>query len=151
MLLRGHHANPWDLRPWELVADRFDIRCLRTKNNEYDVESLSVSVQAVRLVGDRLPPGRAGRATSYAIGDRYEWLENAVQGADIVHSAELHSWFSAQAAGLRERPGFRLALRFGRRSHAGERYRWIRERQCRRTVLAAADSLCRRASVLGVR
>ena len=27
VLLRGHGVNPWELRPWELLGDRFDVRC----------------------------------------------------------------------------------------------------------------------------
>src|SRR5437764_14516836 len=92
VLLRGHNVNPWDLRPWELLADRFDVVCLLTGANEFDASGLQVPVVRVRALRDRLPPGRLGRALAYAVGDRYEDLERLLMGADIVHAAELHTW-----------------------------------------------------------
>ena len=139
VLLRGHSANPWDLRPWELLSDRFDITCLVTKSNEFDVGGLSIPVRPVRSVRDRMPPGRAGRALAYAVGDRYRDLDDALRGADIVHSAELHTWFSAQAAALREQLGFRLVLTVWETIPSLEAFRWPRERKYRRTVLPATD------------
>jgi glycosyltransferase involved in cell wall biosynthesis len=141
VLLRGHHTNPWDLRPWELLADRFDVTCLLTDSNEFDVGSLSIPIRTVRTVRDRLPAGRPGRALAYAVGDRYQGLEQALTGADVVHAAELHSWFSAQAAGLRRQLGFRLALTVWETIPSLDAYRWPRERGYRRKVLGAADLL----------
>jgi glycosyltransferase involved in cell wall biosynthesis len=141
VLLRGHNVNPWDLRPWELLRDRFDVTCLLTGQNEFDITGLSVPTNRVTALRDHLPPGRLGRAMAYAAGDRYERLEELLRGADIVHSAELHSWFSAQAAGLRERLGFRLALTVWETIPALAAYRWPRERRYRQRVLGAADLL----------
>lgn len=141
VVLRGHSANPWDLRPWELLADRVEIECLLTESNEFDVSGLSIPVRSVRSVRDRMPPGRIGRALAYAVGDRYRHLEGALRGADIVHAAELHTWFSAQAAALRARLGFRLVVTVWETIPALEAYRWLRERRYRQAVLAAADML----------
>jgi glycosyltransferase involved in cell wall biosynthesis len=139
VLLRGYSANPWDLRPWELLADRFDVSCVVTASNEFETGALPVSVLSARAVRDRLPAGRLGRAAAYVIGDRYDDLETLLSGADIVHAAELHTWFSAQAAGLRQRLGFRLALTVWETIPFLDAYRWPRERGYRRRVLAAAD------------
>jgi glycosyltransferase involved in cell wall biosynthesis len=141
VLLRGHNVNPWDLRPWELLGDRFDITCLLTGANEFNTTGLSVPAHRVTALRDRLPPGRLGRAMAYAAGDRYEHLEDLLRDADIVHSAELHTWFSAQAAGLRDRLGFRLALTVWETIPALAAYRWPRERRYRQRVLASADLL----------
>ena len=141
VLLRGHHVNPWDLRPWELLGDRFDVTCLVTDRNEFDTRGLAVPLRRVRALGDRLPSGRFGRALAYAAGDRYEELEALLRGADIVHAAELHTWFSAQAASLRGRLGFRLALTVWETIPALESYRWPRERRYRRQVLSAGADL----------
>lgn len=141
VLLRGHSANPWDLRPWALLADRFDVSCLVTAGNDFDATTLPVRVQRARSVRDRLPAGRASRAVAYAVGDRYDDLATHLRGADIVHAAELNTWFSAQAAGLRTRLGFRLALTVWETIPALEAYRWPRDRAYRRRVLAAADLL----------
>lgn len=139
MLLRGYQANPWDLRPWELLSDRFDVTCLVTGSNDFETGRLPVPARRVRAIRDRLPAGRLGRAAAYALGDRYEDLESVLSDADIVHAAELHTWFSAQAAGLRSRLGFRLVLTVWETIPALEAYRWPRERRYRDQVLAAAD------------
>jgi glycosyltransferase involved in cell wall biosynthesis len=139
VLLRGYSANPWDLRPWELLADRYDVQVLVTPSNEYETGALPVAGIPARAIRDRLPSGRLGRAAAYAVGDRYDALADILAGADIVHAAELHTWFSAQAARLRDRLGFRLAVTVWETIPFLEAYRWPRERGYRRAVLAAAD------------
>ncbi len=141
VLLRGHHANPWDLRPWALLGDRFDVVALVTDSNEFETSSIPVRLQRVGSVRDRLPPGRVGRALAYGVGDGYRDLESALQGVDIVHAAELHTWFSAQAAELREQLGFKLALTVWETIPAVNAYRWPRERRNRRRVVESADLL----------
>lgn len=141
VLLRGHNVNPWDLRPFELLADRFEITCLVTGSNEFDTTDLVVPMQQVGALRDRMPSGRLGRALAYAAGDRYLDLDSALRGADIVHGAELHTWFSAQAAALRQRMGFRLVLTVWETIPALEAYRWPRERRYRQAVLPSADLL----------
>jgi glycosyltransferase involved in cell wall biosynthesis len=139
VLLRGYQANPWDLRPWERLSDRFDVTCLVTTANEFEATALPVPVRQAHAMRDRLPRGRLGRAMAYAVGDRYDDLESLLRGADIVHATELHTWFSAQAARLRERLGFRLALTVWETIPALEAYRWPRDRRYRRRVLESAD------------
>ena len=59
VLLRGHSANPWDLRPWELLRERFDVRVLATGSNAFD------------LVDARAPGrARAGRSRPAAARPR---------------------------------------------------------------------------------
>src|SRR5687768_16889246 len=94
VLLRGHNANPWDLRPWELLRDDFDVSVLVTGSNRFDLEDLDLQVRPVRAIRDRLPSGRIGGLATLLLGDRYRGLEEALRGADIVHSAELGVWFS---------------------------------------------------------
>ncbi len=56
-----------------------------------------------------------------------------------MHSAEIGTWFSAQAAGLAPALGFRLALTVWETIPWLEAWRWPRERRYRRRVLPAAD------------
>lgn len=139
ILLRGHNVNPWDLRPWQLLADRFDVSCLLTGSNEFDTSGLAIPTQHVGALRDHMPGGRLGRAIAYAAGDRYERLGASLSGADIVHAAELQSWFSAQAADLRDRMGFRLVLTVWETIPALSGYRWPRDRRYRERVLPRAD------------
>lgn len=141
VLLRGHHVNPWDLRPWAILGDRFDVVALVTDSNEFETSSIPVRLERVGSVRDRLPSGRVGRALAYGVGDSYRDLKPALQGANIVHAAELHTWFSAQAAQLRGQLGFKLALTVWETIPALNAYRWPRERRYRRRVLESADLL----------
>ena len=139
VLLRGYSANPWDLQPWRLLLDRFDVSCLVPGANEFDADAIGLPVVAVRATRDRLPSGRATRALSYAVGDRYFGLDGLLEGADIVHSADLATWFSAQAAGLKQRLGFRLVLTVWETIPSLATYRWPRDRTWRARSLAATD------------
>jgi glycosyltransferase involved in cell wall biosynthesis len=143
VLLRGHNANPWDLRPWELLRDDFDVSVLVTGSNRYDLEDLDLEVVAASAVRDRLPHGRRlGRLADLASqvpGDRYLDLERHLSGADIVHSAELGVWFSGQPAALKQRLGFRLVLTVWETIPFRETFRAARGRGYRRDALEHAD------------
>jgi glycosyltransferase involved in cell wall biosynthesis len=108
-------------------------------NNLYDTDSLGIERVPVSTVGGRLPRGRAGALLTRAAGERYLGLEPLLRGADIVHAAELGYWFSAQAAALRERLGFRLALTVWETLPFARAFRNIRTRPYREAVLGAAD------------
>ena len=110
VLLRGHSANPWELGAWELLRNRFDVVVGVTGRNLFDVSGLGLERAEARTLRDRLPRGRLGDLAVHLPGDRYLGLERVLEGADVVHSAELGWWFSTGPAELKERLGFRLVL-----------------------------------------
>jgi len=139
VLLRGYSANPWDLRPWRRLQDRFDVRCLVTRRNEHEADRLGIPSVPVRALRDFLPRGRAANALTLAAGDRYLGLPAHLRGARIVHSADLGTWFSGQAASLRGRLGFRLVLTVWETIPLLDALRWPWERRARTAVLQAVD------------
>jgi glycosyltransferase involved in cell wall biosynthesis len=139
VVLRGHHANVWDLRPLELLRDQYDISVLVTGSNIHEIESTGHETVAVRTPRDLLPGGAAAGPLAYAVGERYLGLEKHLAGASIVHGAEIGTWFSSQAARLRARLGFRLVLTVWETIPWRASFRWPRERRYRRDTLAAAD------------
>jgi glycosyltransferase involved in cell wall biosynthesis len=139
VLLRGHSANPWELRSWEQLADRFDVSVLVSGSNRYDVGSLRLERRPVRTLRDRLPSGRAGDMAAMAAGDRYLELERHLAGADIVHSAELGVWFSRQPALLRRRLGFKLVLTVWETIPFRSTYRAFRGRAYRSETVPEVD------------
>jgi glycosyltransferase involved in cell wall biosynthesis len=141
VVIRGHHANTWELRPLERLADDYDISVLVTGSNLHEVDSVGLDTVPVRTPRDFLPRGRAAGALAYLAGERYLRLEDELAGAAIVHSAEIGTWFSAQAARLKSRLGFRLVLTVWETIPWREAFRWPRERRYRREALAAADLL----------
>ena len=102
-LLRGHHANVWDLRPWELLTGDYDVRVLVTGSNLHQVEGLGIPIVRVRTPRDVLPPSPFTGPVAYVVGERYLGLEGALRGTDLVHAAEIGTWYSAQAAPTRMR------------------------------------------------
>ena len=141
VLLRGHNANVWDTRPFEALADEHDVSVLVTGSNLHDLSGLGVRRVDVATPRDRLPAGRGAGAAAYALGERYLGLSEHLRGADIVHSAELGTWFSAQAASLKRKLGFKLVLTVWETLPWLGTYRWPRERRYREAVLPQVD-LC---------
>jgi glycosyltransferase involved in cell wall biosynthesis len=139
VLLRGHSANPWELRPWELICDRFDVRVLATGSNAFDLGSVALPVEPVRALRDRLPRGRVGDLGALALGDRYFGLEAALQGADVVHAAEIGVPYSHGPALLKTRLGFRLVLTVWETIPFGDTYRHFRGRRQRRETIPHVD------------
>jgi glycosyltransferase involved in cell wall biosynthesis len=139
VLVRGTLVNPWDLRPWEELGDGYEVQVLVPPNNAFDLERLTLERVPVRTIGGRLPGGRVGSLLTRGVGERYLGLEEHLRGADIVDAAELGFWFTAQAAALRERLGFRLAVNVWETLPFVNAYRNIRTRPYREQVLKAAD------------
>lgn len=140
VLLRGHHANVWDLEPWSRLLDEFDVSVLVTGSNVYQTDGLAIPAVPVRTPRDAVPgPTRIAGGLAYVAGERYLELERHLAGADVVHGAEIGTWHSAQAAGLKGRLGFRLLLTVWETIAWRETYRWRRERAYRRAALGAAD------------
>ena len=139
VVLRGHQANPWELRPWELLDERYDVRFLRSARNWFDADQIDLPAERARTLRSLLPSGRVGDLAVRLPGDRYLGLAEHLGGADIVHAQELGYWYSAQAARLKKRLGFRLVLTVWETLPFVAAYRNIRTRPYRRDTLAAAD------------
>ena len=139
VVVRGHQSNPWELRPWELLADRYDVSYLRTGRTWFDPSLIGLDARPVRALRDLLPPGRLGDTAVRLPGDRYLGARDALAGADVVHSQELGYWYSDQAARLKDDLGFKLVLTVWETLPFRDAYRNVRTRPYRRRVLAATD------------
>ena len=148
VILRGHNAGVWELRIWERLAEDFAVRALVTGSNLHEIGALGIDVIEVATPRDALPGGRFAGAAAYALGERYRGLERHLQGADIVHAAEIGTWFSAQAADAKG--SAKLVLTVWETLPWRDTYRWPRERRYRRRVLAAVD-LCLAATYRAAR
>lgn len=140
VVLRGHQANPWELRPWTLLEEEFDVVVPRPlRGDGFDTAGLPLRRVPVRTIRDLLPAGRVGDLLTRVPGDRYLGLADALQGADIVHAQELGYWYTAQAARLRPRMGFRLVANVWETLPFAEAYRNVRTRPYRERVLRETD------------
>lgn len=139
--LRGHNTNVWDMRPLELISDRYRITTAVTGSVVHQLAGLELDQVAVRTPRDVLPSGRLGGAAAYALGERYIDLERVLKGADIVHAAEIGTWFTAQAAQLKQKLGFKLVVTAWETLPWRDTFRWPRERKYRQQAIDQID-LC---------
>lgn len=139
VLLRGHQANSWHLRPFRHLAADFDLVALRTGSNWFDTSLIGLREERAYALRDVLPPGRVGHLLSRIPGDRYLRPARHLSGADIVHSQDLGFWYSMQAARLKARLGYKLVLTVWETIPFLDAYRNIRTRPYRRLVLDQTD------------
>jgi glycosyltransferase involved in cell wall biosynthesis len=103
-------VNPWELRPWALLPDRFDVACLVTGSNVFETADVPLRQVRVHAWRDLLPQGRIGDVAMGIFGDRYRNAEDELARSDVVHAAELSFWFSGEAARLKAKHGYKLVL-----------------------------------------
>jgi glycosyltransferase involved in cell wall biosynthesis len=139
LLLRGNAVNPWDLGPWTLLDDRYDVAVAVPEGNLYDVSGIALRTLEARLLSDRLPGGEPGRLATRALGERFLGAEQLLAGFDVVHAAELGYYYAWQAARHRAALGYKLVLTVWETLPLRDAYRNIRTRRYRRDVLPAVD------------
>ena len=110
VIMRGHQANPWELRPWAELADRFDVslpahRLQRVRRRL----AAPAEPRARRPCATASPAGRSARWPPGVVGERYlADADAAYAEADVVHAGELSFWFTADAARRKARHGYKL-------------------------------------------
>ena len=110
VVARGHLVNPWELRPWALLPERFDVACLVTGSNMFDAGAVPLRQVRIRALRDLFPRGRLGDLAMGVFGDRYLRADMELARADIVHAAELSFWFAGEAARRKHEHGYKLVL-----------------------------------------
>ena len=139
VVLRGHLTNPWDLRAWQHLPSEFDVVCLVTRSNVFDVADVPLEQVRVRAIRDFLPRGLFGDIAMGLAGDRYLNADRALAGADIVHAAELGFWFAGEAARLKRIHGYKLVVTVWETLPLLSTFRNRWARVYRERVLEAAD------------
>jgi glycosyltransferase involved in cell wall biosynthesis len=139
LLLRGQYANPWDLRPWGKLPDRFEVAVVVGGKNVYSTDDIPLERVPVRMLRDFLPRGTAGDALARVAGERHIGIEGELGRAHIVHASELSFWFASEAAHLKARFGYKLILTAWETIPLLEAFRNRHARRYRRATLPAAD------------
>ena len=139
LIVRGHQVNPWELRPWEELRDRYEVAYLKTGSSWFDDSLLDLPARHARALRDVLPRGRTGDLLVRVPGDRYLRADLAVRDAEIVHAQELGYWYTAQAARLKRRLGYRLVATVWETIPFAAAYRNVRTRRYRQVVLRETD------------
>jgi glycosyltransferase involved in cell wall biosynthesis len=138
VILRGHHANPWDLRPWEQL-EGFDVSVVVTGSNVFEVGSLSLDRVRLRALSDFVPTRRMRTFLAGAPVNHYLGLSEALDGADIVHAAEVGTWFTADAARHKAAGRYRLVSTVWETIPFRDTYRRRTTRANRALALAETD------------
>lgn len=138
LIVRGHLATPWELRPWLELPERYEVSYLLTRSNGFAAPDGLRPVR-VRALRDLFPGGPLGEVVTGVLGDRYMSAEKAFASADIVHAAELCFWFAADASRRRKRHGFRLVQTVWETLPMLVAYRNRHARRFRERVLAETD------------
>jgi glycosyltransferase involved in cell wall biosynthesis len=139
VLLRGLSAAPWDLHPYERLAPDYSVTVLVPRGNLYDLTELELEQRRTLALSDLVPRGSIGRLLIRARGERFLRLGTRLREADIVHVAELGNWYSAQAARLKARFGFKLVVSAWETLPLRDSYRNLRTRPYARDVIRAGD------------
>ena len=108
VVLRGQHVNPWELRSWEQLEERFEVIVPVAGAGVHDLSGMAVQQRPARTLADLVPSSRGAALAARLPQNRYRDVESLLRGADVVHAAELSFWFTAQAARLKASLGFRL-------------------------------------------
>jgi glycosyltransferase involved in cell wall biosynthesis len=139
IVVRGHQATPWELRPWERLPERFSVAYLGTASNQFEADAIPLERIPAPALRDRLPGGPLFDLAVRAAGDRYLKLDKTLAGADVVHAEELSYWFAADAAKHRNRLGYKLVQTVWETLPMLDAYRNPPARRDRRQVLDATD------------
>lgn len=138
LIVRGHQATPWELRPWRELPARYEVSYLLTRSNRFATPE-GLRAAPVRALRDLLPGGTIGEVGAMALGDRYLSAEERFADADVVHAEELSYWFSAEAARRKRRHGFRLVQTVWETLPLMSAYRNPHARRYREVVLGETD------------
>jgi glycosyltransferase involved in cell wall biosynthesis len=138
LIVRGHQATPWELRPWQELPERFEVSFLLTGSNRFAAPE-GLRRVPVRALRDLLPGGALGDAGALLLGDRYLAAEQSFESLDIVHAEELSYWFAAEAAKRKRAHGFKLVQTVWETLPLLATYRNRHARRYRELVLAETD------------
>lgn len=137
VLLRGSAVNPWELRSWGRLGDGYEVEVVAPRSNLHDLSALGIAVRAVHSPTDRLPTAFRQRLGNNA--GHYRGLRTELAGADVIHAAEISSWFSAQAARSLSGSNARLVLTVWETLPLGGALRSAIGRRRRLVTLPVAD------------
>lgn len=139
LVVRGHLATPWELRPWSHLDERFNVSFLQSASNRFETAAIGIKGLPARTLRDRLPAGVLFDHVVSLVGDRYLDADKQFAQADIVHAEELSFWFAAEAARRRHRGTFKLVQTVWETIPLMESYRTPPARRARRAVLERTD------------
>jgi len=111
-LVRGPNLNPWEAQMFAPLRNRFDIVGIASTHPNFELGTIPFPVKHLPSIGQAVRSRWIRGLIDRARGDHHDLagLGTALAGFDIVHAAESYYYFTAQAARLKARLGFRLIV-----------------------------------------
>jgi alpha-maltose-1-phosphate synthase len=110
--IRGPNLNAWEMQNFSPLAGRYDLVGFGSTGNNFDTSEIPFPVRSLFSIGQSVRSRAARALLERWWGDYHDLqgLKRALQGFNIVHTAETMYYCSYQTALLKRRLGFKLAV-----------------------------------------
>ncbi len=104
-LVRGPNLNKWEIQNISPLCDKFAITAFASSHHNFDLTDFPLEIKKLPSLGQSLKAKILRKLLNPIYGDYHDLigLENALEGYDIIHSAETSYYFTYQAARARKR------------------------------------------------
>lgn len=111
-LVRGPNLNSWEMQNFALLTNDFEFVGFTTYGHNFDVSAIPFPVKKLFSVGQTLRAHLLRNIMSQTVGDYHDLvgLHSALDGFDIVHSAEMSHYCTYQAACAKRKTGYKLIV-----------------------------------------
>jgi glycosyltransferase involved in cell wall biosynthesis len=111
-IIRGPYLNSWEMQNFSPLMNSFDIVGFASFGHNFDIDKIPFKVRKLFSIGQSLKSRLLRKPMIHLFGDLHDLqgLRKSLQGFDIVHSAETSSYYTYQAAKLKEQLKFKLVV-----------------------------------------
>jgi glycosyltransferase involved in cell wall biosynthesis len=94
------------------LHDRFDLTGIASRRSNFDLGTMPFPVVRLPSIGQAVRSRHVRSVMDRLLGDHHDLLglRATLRGSDIVHAAESSSYYTAQAARLKQELGYRLVV-----------------------------------------
>jgi starch synthase len=111
-IVRGPNLNSWEMQNFTPLMSYFEIVGFTSYSHNFDISSIPFEVQKLFSVGQSIRARILRASLDRLIGDYHDLqgLERALNGFELVHSAETSYYCTYQAARAKHRARFKLVV-----------------------------------------
>jgi glycosyltransferase involved in cell wall biosynthesis len=112
VLVRGPNLNSWEMQNFVPLKESFDITAISSYLPEYRLNAQEFPVRKLFSWGQLARARVLRRLLQSSLGDFHDLqgLRGALEGFDLVHTAETQYYFTSQAARVKRPLGFKLVV-----------------------------------------
>lgn len=111
-LVRGPNLNKWEIQNISPLCNEFAITAFASSQYNFDLSDFPLPIKKLHSLGQSLKAKPLRKLLNPVYGDYHDLigLENALEGYDIIHSAETSYFYTYQAARARKRFNSKLIV-----------------------------------------